>query len=226
MINAPVLTAATPKAFLANLRLLTKTTDRAPGCKKALSAVLREAEKAVEAVGGESGMLKNLGGQPATHILGETFYTCVPILYGPYFAKLSIAPVSPELTALTDAPLDLHGHPDPLRDAVNAFFAAQAGEWEVRVQLATDLARMPIEDASVTWPEDESPYVPVARLRVPRQPAWTNARSSVIDDCMVFSPWHGLAAHRPLGGVMRSRRPAYEMSSTFRGEFNRCPMHG
>ncbi|BBU33303.1 catalase (plasmid) [Burkholderia sp. THE68] len=225
MINAPAFTAATPKAFLSNLKLLAKTTDRAPTGKRVLSAVLRGAEKVVEAVGGESGMLKSLGGHPETHILGETFYTCVPVLYGPYFAKLSVVPVSLDLSALTDAPVDVNGHPDALRDAVNAFFATHGGEWEVRVQLATDIEKMPIEDASVQWPEDESPYVPVARVRVAPQRAWDDARSVAIDDSLAFSPWHGLAAHRPLGGVMRTRKPAYEMSSEFRGRFNGCPIH-
>jgi hypothetical protein len=169
---------------------------------------------------------KGLGGHPETHILGETFYTCVPFLYGPYFAKLSVVPVSPELTALTDKPLDVNGHPDALRDAVNDYFTTRAGEWDVRVQLATDIGKMPVEDASVEWPEDESPYVTVARIRVDPQPAWNAERSTSVDDGMMFSPWHGLAGHRPLGGVMRSRKPAYEMSAAFRERFNGCPVHG
>lgn len=226
MINAPAFSAATPKAFLTSLKLLAKTTDRAPTGKKLLSTLLRGAEKVVDAVGGESGTLKDLGGHPETHILGETFYTAVPCLYGPYFAKLSIAPVSPELNALTNAPLDINGHPNALRDAVNAFFSTQGGEWEVRVQLATDIEKMPVEDASVKWPEDESPFRAVARIRVPSQPAWNEARSVAIDDGMTFSPWHGVVAHRPIGGVMRSRKPAYEMSSEFRGRVNGCPVHG
>lgn len=226
MVNAPAFTAATPKAFLTNLKLLAKTTDRAPTSKKVLSAVLRGAEKVVESVGGESRMLKSLGGHPETHILGETFYTVVPFLYGPYFAKLSVAPVSAELAALTDAALDINGHPDALRDAVDDFFATQSGEWEVRVRLATDIDKMPVEDASVKWPEDDSPYVAVARIRVAPQPAWTNVRSAAIDDGLTFSPWHGLAVHRPLCGIMRSRKPAYEMSSEFRGRVNGCPVRG
>jgi hypothetical protein len=226
MVDGPAFAAATPKALLASLKLFAKTTDRAPTAKKVLSAVLRAAERVVEAVGGESGTLKGFGGHPATHILGETFYTCAPFLYGPYFAKLSVAPVSPALTALTNAPVHLGGHPNALRDAVNAFFAAHDGEWEVRIQLATDIDKMPVEDASVRWPEDESPYVAVARIRARGQAAWTDARSTEIDDGMAFSPWHGLAVHRPLGGVMRSRKEAYEMSSAFRGRFNGCPVHG
>jgi hypothetical protein len=225
MINAPAFTAATPKKFLMNLKLLAKTTDKMPGGKKALSAMLRGTEALIEKLGGESGTIKSLGGHPETHILGETFYTAVPLLYGQYFGKVSVAPVSPELTALTDAPIDLKDKPDGLRESVSDFFATQGGEWDVRVQLATDIDKMPVEDASVKWPEDESPYVTVARIRVSPQSTWTPERERGIDDGMSFSPWHGVAAHRPLGGVMRSRKMAYEMSSGFRGERNGCPMH-
>ena len=42
---------------------------------------------------------------------------------------------------------------------------------------------------------------------------------------MSFSPWHGLAAHRPLGSVTRARRMAYPVSAGFRVERNGCPIH-
>jgi hypothetical protein len=225
MINAPAFTAGTPKQFLATLKLLAKTTDKAPASKEALSAVLRGAEALVEKLGGESGVLKSLGAHPITHILGETFYTAAPLRYGDYFAKMSIAPVSTELAALTDMHVDLDDKPNGMRDAVSDFFATHGGEWEVRAQLATDIGTMPVEDASARWPENESPYVAVARIRVAPQSSWSAARVAAIDEGMAFSPWHGVRAHRPLGGVMRSRKPAYEMSAHFRGERNGCPMH-
>ncbi|SDV49636.1 catalase family protein [Chitinasiproducens palmae] len=225
MQNAPAFTASTPKDFLKTLKLLAKTTDKAGQAKEILSAVLRGTEAALEAVGAQSATLKSMGGHPETQVLGETFYTIVPFLYGPYIAKLSVAPVSPSLTALTDQKVDLKDRPDGLREEINAFFANQGGEWEVRVQLCTDLQKMPIEDAAVRWDEDQSPFFPVARITVAPQPAWTDARSAAVDDGLAFSPWHGLAAHRPLGGIMRSRKPAYEMSATYRGQFNGCPIH-
>ncbi|CAG2128495.1 catalase family protein [Cupriavidus plantarum] len=226
MVNSPAFSAATPEKLLANLSLLAKTTDRAPRAKKALSAMLRGVEQAIESVGGESATLKSLGGHPPTHILGETFYTCVPILYGPYYAKVSIVPVSPEIAALEGTRIALRDQPDALREAVRAFFARQGAEWEVRVQLATDANTMPIEDASVEWDEGVSPYLPVARIRAQPQDTWAEARVTAIDDCMSFNPWHGIAAHRPLGGIMRVRRHVYEASADFRERFNQCPMHG
>jgi hypothetical protein len=153
------------------------TTDKAPNLKRLFSAVARGTEKVIEAVGGESATLKALGGHPETHPLGETYFTQVPILYGPYMAKLQVAPVAPALTALKDAPVDLKDRPDGLREEVVSFFAAQGGEWDMRVQLNTDLDKMPIEDASVEWPEDLSPYVTVARLRVAAAGLWRGARA-------------------------------------------------
>jgi hypothetical protein len=224
MVNAPAFMVPTPKDFLKSVKLIAKTTDRAPRAKQALSAALRGAESLVEKAGGESATLKGMGGHPTTSLLGETYYSVVPVLYGRYFAKLSLVPVSPELKALTDQNVDLKDKPNGLREAINDHFAKHGGTWELRVQLATDIEKMPIEDASVVWPEDLSPYVTVARIKVQPQSAWSDARAAVVDDQMSFSPWHGLAAHRPLGGIMRSRKPAYEMSSEFRARHNGCPM--
>ncbi|MCQ2030191.1 catalase family protein [Stutzerimonas zhaodongensis] len=225
MVNAPAFLAPTPKAFLKSVKLLAKTTDKAPRAKQALSAALRGAESLLEKVGGESPTLKGMGGHPMTNLLGETYYSVVPVLYGRYFAKLSLVPVSPELKALTDQAVDLSDKPNGLREAISAHFASHGGSWELRVQLATDIDKMPVEDASVVWPEELSPFITVARIDVKPQIAWSEPRAQVVDDQMSFSPWHGLAAHRPLGGIMRSRKPAYEMSSEFRARHNGCPMH-
>jgi hypothetical protein len=224
MANAPAFAAPNPKAFLGNLKLLAKTTDTPQIFKKAFSAIMRGAGAVVESVSGPSGLIRGLGGQPMTHLLGDTYYSQVPVLWGPYFGKVSVVPVSPELTALTGTKLRALGHPNALRDAVCAHFAHLGGVWEVRVQLCTDIDAMPVEDASVRWPEDRSPYVAVARIDIPPQPAWSEARAQSMDDGLAFSPWHGLAAHRPLGGIMRARGPAYEMSATFRGAGNGCPI--
>src|ERR1700675_41519 len=86
------------------------------------------------------------------------------------------------------------------------FFKKNGGAWEVQAQPCTDLELMPVENAAVVWPEEKSPYRPIARITVNPQVAWSAARSSAVDDGMLFSPWHGLAAHRPLGGMMRARK--------------------
>jgi len=221
LVTGSAFGAPTAKKFLNSLKLLARTTDKAPGLKNALSAVFRGTERALEAVGGESATLKSLGGYPETHILGESFYSQAPILYGQYMAKIGVFPVAPSLVALTGQTLKFSGHPNALRDAVVDYFAANAAEWEVRVQLCTDLDTMPIENASIAWPETSSPYVAVARITAARQLAWSPARSTAIDDNMSFNPWHGIAAHRPIGSIMRVRKLVYEMSAKLRADRNR-----
>ncbi len=225
MANAPAFTAADDAAFLKSLKLLAATTDTPQVFKKAFSAVLRGVESALESIGTKSPTLISLGGHPETHLLGETFYSQVPLRWGAYVAKVAVAPVSPELTALTGASLNVNGRPDGLREAVTAFFAEHEAVWELRAQLRTDEETMPVEDASKPWPEDESPYVAVARLRVPRQAAWSEDAVRAIDEGLAFNPWHALAAHRPLGAIMRARRAAYPASARFRAERNGCPIH-
>ena len=227
MVDGPVFNAPDAKHFLRSLKMLAATTDKAEGGKRGVSVLLRGTAAALGAVGIESSTLVSMGGHKQTHPLGETFFTQVPHRYGDYIAKLSLAPVSPSLDPLKGQPLSdaLADDPNGLRRATDEFFAANSGEWELRVQLNTDLERMPIEDASVEWPQELSPYIAVARMRIGSQPGWNDERSRAVDDGLSFNPWHGLEAHRPLGGVMRARREVYPPSTEFRGAANGCPMH-
>jgi Catalase len=221
LVNGPAFGAPNPKKFLSVLKLLARTTDEAEGLKKILSAVMRQVQKVIVAVTGQPNVtVATLGGQPETHILGETFYSQAPVRFGDFIAKISAVPVSPELTALIQAPLNVNGVPNGLREAVVAFFNKNGGVWEVRAQLCTDLEHMPIENAAIVWPEDMSPFRPIARITVKPQVAWSEARSAAVDDGMSFAPWHGLAAHRPLGGIMRARKAVYEAARKFRAERN------
>lgn len=225
MVNGPAFVAKDATAFLRSLKLLAKTTDRAEWAKKALSTVLQGVERAIEAVGGESATLKSLGGAPNVHPLGETYYTQVPFRFGDYVAKMSLAPTSASLSRHTRAVIDTHGRPDAIRETVAADMQVEPAVWEFRAQLCRDLKTMPIENAAVLWPEEESPYVTVARLVARPQPGWSESRASLVDETMRFSVWNGLEAHRPLGSVNRARQSAYAMSVAFRERFNGCPVH-
>ena len=217
--------APTAKAFLKNLKLLAATTDRAEWAKKTISAVFRVTEKALEAVGGESALLKSLGGYPNSHPLGESFFSQAPIRYGDYIAKVGVVPFSTNFKALEGVEIDIDGREDALREEVNAVLGHEGGMWELRVQLCRNLEENPIEDASVPWPEEDNPYVAVATIRIPPQVGWSMAKAKRLDDETSFSPWHGIAAHQPLGNIMRARKPAYAASSQLRARLNGCPMH-
>ncbi|KQN02999.1 MULTISPECIES: catalase family protein [Sphingomonas] len=225
MVNGPAFSAPDAKAFSKNLKLLAKTTDRFEGVKKAMSATFRVVESALEAVGGQSATLQTLGGAKPVHPLGETYYSQTPFRHGDYIAKVALFPVSPGLTRLTGDTVDITARPDALREVVRDEMIEHGGTWEFRVQLNTDLEKMPIEDASVVWDEKESPFVTVATLEIPPQLSWEQGVTDHTDDALSYSIWHGITAHQPLGGVNRARNETYKQSANFRGKFNGCPMH-
>ena len=224
LVNGPAFAAPDPKAFLGNLKMLAKTTDRVEGVKKIISAVARGAEATLEAVGGQSAMLQTLGGAKPVHPLGATYYSQTPFRYGDYIAKFSLKPIS-GIKDFADETINASGRPDAIREAMNELLIAQGGTWELQVQLCTDLEAMPIEDASALWDEEKSPFRTVATLTVAPQFAWEHGKSDAIEDALSFSPWHGLAAHQPLGGVNRARNSTYVFSVDYRGRFNGCPIH-
>jgi hypothetical protein len=76
---------------------------------------------------------------------------------------------------------------------------------------------MPIEDESVEWKEQDSPYHPVARIRIPRQRIDAAERATACEQ-VAFNPWHCLAEHRPLGNFNRARRDIYHAMAQFRGD--------
>lgn len=217
LVNMPSFGAPNLKAMIPPMKGLAAISGRMEGVKMATAAVARTAEAFVEGVGGNAPGLRGIGGEQPHHPLGETYFSQVPILYGDYMAKLSLVPVSPNLMALTDAKIDTDSDKLALRKLMNGHFAREGGEWDLRVQLCRDLETMPIEDNRTFWPEEESPWQVVARLTIAPQTAWSEERSHVIDDGMSFNPWHGLAVHRPLGWVMRARKPVYEVSVRTRG---------
>ena len=225
MANGKVFGAPDPKAFLMMLRLLARTTDRGEELKKLLSMLLGATQSVLHTLGHESQMLARLGGAPNLHPLGETYYSQTPYLFGRNVAKFSLEPVSAGLREVTGMKVNAHGRPDALREDIAETLIEQGGVWHLRAQLCTDLATMPIEDPTILWNEYDAPFEKVATLSVPPQLSWDNGASNALDERLAFNPWNGLAAHRPLGAINRVRHAAYAMSSSFRAQFNGCPIH-
>jgi catalase len=104
-----------------------------------------------------------------------------------------------------------------LTDALKTRLAGSDASFDFMVQFQTDPRTQPIEDATVEWKERESPYVAVARIRIPRQIV-DQAETQAQCESMAFNPWHALPAHRPLGNMNRARKDIYKAMSAFRAQ--------
>lgn len=215
-----VFNASTAKVFLAEITATEAATPMPQAVKQVVSGVSRVTNAALNAIGLNSANL-DFYGHPRLHPLVEPYFTQAPIRYGDHVAKLGVFPDAARLRALAEEAFEI-GDEDGLRTAVVRYFRDNPAEFEVRVQLCTDLDTMPVEDASAEWPEDRSPYQPVARLVLPAQDAYSPARQAVVE-ALSFAPSHSLAAHRPLGSIMRVRMRAYAVLGTVRRRENGKP---
>lgn len=213
------------KAFLMQHRLMEHAPQFPTVLKEAVSTISRVTNEALKAVGSESAKL-DFFGDSRIHPMAEAYYSQVPIRFGNYMAKIAVVPVSTAQQALAAAAVVVDGDKDPnaLRTATVSYLRENDADFELRVQLCTDLDTMPIEDASQEWSEEQSPYRPVARIRLPRQEAYSEARQKYIES-LSFSIAHSLEAHRPLGSIMRARLRAYPVMAGLRRRGNQEPQY-
>jgi hypothetical protein len=142
---------------------------------------------------------------PFTGFATESFYSAAPIACGPYAVRVRLLPASDEVKpgAKADWAGNFLGYLDrgPL-------------QFKLQLQFFVDEARTPIEDASVDWPQDVSPYVTVGVLTVPPQDAQSAEGQTLAAaiESAAFDPWCALMDHRPLGEVMRARKVVYFQS--------------
>ncbi|MGH2777959.1 MAG: hypothetical protein ACRDJB_04850 [Actinomycetota bacterium] len=108
---------------------------------------------------------------------------------------------------------------DYLRDAMARTLREREVVFDFMIQLQTDPHRMPIENASVEWPERLSPPVAVARLRLPVQ-TFDSSEQLALADNLSFNTWHCLPQHRPLGNQNRTRKTLYLVLSELRQSMN------
>jgi len=151
------------------------------------------------------------------------YFSCVPYLLGEGQAmQYSVWPKSKRRTPIPRLPL--RPPDDYLCEAMVASLAEGDVELDFRIQLQTDPYLMPIENNAVLWPEELSPRVSVATLRLPKQKFDSPAQLEFAKK-LSYNPWHTIAEHRPLGNQSRARRRMYETLSQLRHSMNAVPYY-
>ena len=155
---------------------------------------------------------------PPASPVDNQYFSGAPFLFGHgRVMKFSARPLAPS----ADQP-DLSS-PDYLRTALHqrltgAGATSVAFEFLVQIRSAAELAdkvASQIEDACEEWDAKAFPFVPVATLVIEPQDFDSPERRALCED-LIFTPWHGVPEHRPLGGINRLRLGVYEASSQMR----------
>lgn len=219
MVNFPTLAFGTIAKYKDMLQILEKNARAPEVLQRLTTGAMRLTREAIEATGHKPNATVEGLGRGDKHVLGETYYTQGALRFGDYIAKLSLAPASDNVRALTGQNMQVDSF-SAIRDLLVDYFKHDGAQYELRAQLCTDVETMPVEDAAVRWDETASPYQPVATLRIETQEAYSPARRVYGDDVLTFNPWNGVTDHQPLGSIMRIRKRAYERSTAYRHEYN------
>ncbi|MGV3524725.1 MAG: catalase family protein [Candidatus Sericytochromatia bacterium] len=155
--------------------------------------------------------------QPVTNPLETEFFSTTPYKLGNTASKYRARPCRTGLT-----PMPAQPGPNFLRENMAKSLQQQGSCFEFMVQLRTDPASMPVEDATVAWSEQKAPWIPVATLQIPAQ-SFDSPRQMGFCENLSFTPWHSLPEHKPLGAPNRVRKSVYELVSRFRHATNGVP---
>lgn len=155
--------------------------------------------------------------------LDATYFSASPFLFGPdRAAKFSAKPREPANLSLTPQNAPLNYLREAMKRSLN-LTEGKAAVFDFRVQLrpegaGDDLEKSyPIENASAQWSEQDAPFLPVATITIGKQ-NFDNPLQVTECEHLVFTPWHSLAEHQPIGGVNRMRLGVYKASSQFRAQ--------
>jgi hypothetical protein len=159
---------------------------------------------------------------PLRNPLLNTYWSMAAVRHGDYIAKVRVAAAAENAEHVTHHEVDLKSAADVFGPMLADELRARAFDFDLQVQLCADLETMPVNDATVEWPEQLSPFVTVARVHVPRQDI-SEAEQSEAADALAFNQWRVTEPHRPMGEIMDVRR-IYSTSARIRRELNGQPL--
>lgn len=163
--------------------------------------------------------MQSLWNETQYNPLGQRYWSCVPYLLGEGQAMMySFVPKSEVEKRISGLPFCTPPF-NYLRENMIKTLAEKDVEFDMMLQVQTDPHLMPIENATVRWPEKLSPFIPVATVRIPKQTFASEVQFKFAQR-LKMNPWHCIAEHRPLGNQNRARLRMYYELSRFRQEMN------
>lgn len=146
---------------------------------------------------------------PATPLSAQ-YYSMSPYQLGPHEIKYS----AKACEDYTVSGVNRNG-PNFLRESMKRFLKQQDACFQLMVQIRKPDARMPIQDTTVTWSEKESPFIPVARVHIPKQEFDTPQQNALCEN-LSFNPWHSVQELKPISYINELRRDLYLHTAAYR----------
>ena len=210
LINQPMFAFANVSEYLEVTRLQVRNhDDNAKIFPELFAAKTPETEETRKIVGQTA--VTQMG-----NLLDSPYFSASPFLFGKdAVAKFAVKPRDHANTQ----PPPIPAPNNYLREALKKSLDEKDGKpaiFDFQVQIRNSDS-LPIENASSKWEESSAPFQNVATITIDKQDFNNPLR---ITECehLVFTPWHGLAEHQPLGGINRLRLGVYNASAQYRAQ--------
>ena len=89
--------------------------------------------------------------------------------------------------------------------------------FEFFIQLRKD--NMSLDKARIEWKKEDSPYIKVAELIIPKQ-NFNNPETETLCEDETFYPYNTLLENKPVGNMNRARFVVYQKLSALRMKYN------
>ncbi|OCL08507.1 heme-dependent catalase [Glonium stellatum] len=157
---------------------------------------------------------------PSTNLVSIDFYTQSAFRFGDFYGHIALFPADDAMTEKASEKVKSGQSSEALSEWLKEYLEKRGVKYHIKLQLGTDPAHHPTEDASVVWDEATAPYQTLGLLEFPPQNSFSPERRAFWEDHMLLDPWGGLAAHRPLGSINRLRKIVYRQSQQQRDRLN------
>jgi hypothetical protein len=151
-------------------------------------------------------------------LLEVPWYSATPYLFGDRAVKSSLWPWLKPTTPVPQNPANNY-----LREGLARQLKEAEAGFDLRIQFQLDPYKQPIENALVSWREEDSPWHKIATVILPVQKT-DSPEQLIFCENLSMNPWRCLPEHRPLGGVNRVRKRIYFEGSKFRHHQNAVPV--
>jgi catalase len=139
------------------------------------------------------------------NLLSAQYWSTTPYRFGDTAIKFSVRPIS-QVSGTAEKT------PDFLRSTMADSLKNQDATFDFLIQRQTDVGKMPVEDPTVEWREEDTPMQKVATIRIPHQ-IFDTPEQFAFGEALSFTPWHSLPEHQPLGSINRARKAIYRATS-------------
>ncbi|MDZ8185851.1 MAG: catalase family protein [Nostoc sp. ChiSLP02] len=157
-------------------------------------------------------LLQKIGSQKVGNPLLIQYWSMAPFKFGQRIVKLSV-----KSQQIEQPPETIPESENYLREAIVNHLTGGEVYFDFLIQFFVDDEKTPIEDLVKEWQEADSPFIKVATIRIPSQKFDFEERKR-LDEGTMFSPWHTLLEHEPVGSVNLSRKRLYSELAQHRRE--------